>query len=219
MQCQEGEDKKFPVKKSGARRGREPVLEDEHSAHLTNHFEGDPLTTSDASMESLYDRFTDLKVPKTTLYTHITEVCCFSFKKVRKITDKRNDPEFSIRSVFIDEAAFNLQMISSIVWPKQGIPATISVPSRRGMFLTIFSTFSSQVIVGLCNWLLKVSREKKRKTKSGEGRNVGSAHEGTKAGHCCMFIDKVMDELEKPNMKGYDIVMDNASIHHTNKLE
>lgn len=113
----------------GKRRGWKPILKEEHSEFLIDYIEEHPLAVVDETMEALCSRFEDLKISKTALQDHIVNECALSFKRVKKLLEKRNseeilrkrkqwvadlngtDVDFFTNCVFIDEASFQTHMI------------------------------------------------------------------------------------------------------------
>jgi hypothetical protein len=123
--------------------------------------------------------------------------------------------------VFIDEAAFRINMKRTVAWSKVGTRAEVVVPKIRAKTTTVLGAISA---VGVIN--IKVRRprasvqSKKRKTRGGMPASRDQGRSGTVAGHYFNCVGNTMDVLDKhEQFKGHCIVMDNAPIHKNSDIE
>ncbi|KAG1474273.1 hypothetical protein G6F56_000452 [Rhizopus delemar] len=166
-------------------------------------------------MDNLTSKFEDLSISKTALYNFVTEKCRISLKKAHFHSVERNSPEkiqerhdwvlkwnetdldFTSNCIFIDEAAFHINMKRSIAWSKKGTRAVVVVPKTRAKTTTILGAISPYGVVNI-----KVRRprvlipSKKRKT-AGSVQAAGNAKGGTVIGHYFNFIASTLDILDK----------------------
>lgn len=124
--------------------------------------------------------------------------------------------DFHTNCVFIDEAGFHLHMMRGRAWSRKGKSAKVTVPMQKGISLTILGAISHKGIIDISLRLPTVTVSKKRKV---DVKSVDSGNGGTKRDHFLVFISNVMDVLDKNDMKGYFLVMNNASIHHGARIE
>ncbi|KAG1356830.1 hypothetical protein G6F63_000219 [Rhizopus arrhizus] len=126
------------------------------------------------------------------------------------LADKEMD--FENNCVFLDEAGFNLHMTRTRGWSKKGAPAKTTVPASKGTTITILSAISSASVIDISlRKPIMVSGAKKRKV---DGKVVTTtAKVGTRAEHYLSYLSNVMDILDRNNMRGFYLVMDNAPIH------
>ena len=117
--------------------------------------------------------------------------------------------------VFKDEAGFNFHMQRTFSRSKCGTPAKAVVSNNRGVNVTILGAIVRE---GLVNLSLRspqaIVGSKKRKLDGREERIV--ANIGIRTQHFLNFLDLVMDALDKNNLYGKTLIMDNARIHHAN---
>lgn len=219
-------------KGSGRPVGRPPTLREEHEQFLKELIDGKPSLVLEEMMDNLTNKFEDLSISKTALYNFVTERCRISLKKAHFHSVERNSPEkiqerhdwvlkwnetdldFTSNCIFIDEAAFHINMKRSVAWSKKGTRAVVVVPKTRAKTTTILGAISPYGVVNI-----KVRRprvlipSKKRKT-AGSVQAAGNAKGGTVTGHYFNFIASTLDILDKhEQFKGNYIVMDNAPIH------
>ncbi|KAF9339298.1 hypothetical protein BGX26_009380 [Mortierella sp. AD094] len=109
----------------------------EHTHFLEDFLDRYPLSTLREAHRALRDTFPDLGVSLSTVYSHVKDVCEYTLKRIRKISDRRNDADildqreafaertqgeileqFRSKTVFIDEAGFNLHLIREYGWSK-----------------------------------------------------------------------------------------------------
>lgn len=106
------------------KRGRKPLLTDEHKEFLNDLVVEDVTVTLDSLSRKLRDAFDDVKVSNSTIYNFATRVCNFSFKnnsnsvargKLVEVKEKRyewankhKNLDFNKNCAFIDETSFNV---------------------------------------------------------------------------------------------------------------
>ncbi|KAG1139787.1 hypothetical protein G6F37_009497 [Rhizopus arrhizus] len=227
------------IEKGGARGavkvGRPAVLNDIHKNYLTNLVGVKSSIVLDEMMKSL-TKFTDLKISKNSLHEFVTEKCRISLKRAHFHSIERNNPQkieeryqwvkqwektdldFESNCVFIDEAAFHINLKRSMAWPKKGERAVVVTPKIRAKITTIIGAISPYGVVNIKVKSSKVAGpSKKRKAESGSSVVVGKGKCGTATGHYFNFIAMTLDVIYKHELfKGHYLVMDNVPIHkHT----
>src|ERR1700730_1687124 len=123
------------------------------------------------------------------------------------------DLDFTLNCVFIDEAGFNLRTQRNYGRSRKGTPARGTIPTSKGVTITILGAISQAGVIDIS--LRKpqaVSVSKKRKANDTTA-TVISGRVGTRTEHFLTYISNVMDVLDRNDMKGHYIVMDNAPIH------
>lgn len=222
----------LPVRSQTAkRRGPKNKLTEEHSQFLIDYIDENPLAVLEETMDALCARFEGLKISKASLHRHMVSECSLSFKRARKLVDKRNaleirqarkewvehwmntDLDFFTNCVFIDEAGFHTHMIRNMAWSRKGEPANVTVPTQRGNSITIVGAIHARGVVNMT--LRKPKASKKRKLPGSTVRKTT----GTNADHYQEFVKSVIDILDKAGLKGMYLVMDNASIHRSKGLQ
>ncbi|KAI8594270.1 hypothetical protein EDD21DRAFT_393848 [Dissophora ornata] len=132
------EQRRIPTRSLHKKRGPKPILGPEHTEFIIKHLEQAPRLYVVEVWEALCKEFDGLKISKSAVRDHIVGECRFSFKRVRNLVDRRNHPdvleerkiwatewkfreeEFMYRTVFVDEAGFNLQMNRRYGWSRKG---------------------------------------------------------------------------------------------------
>jgi hypothetical protein len=120
---------------------------------------------------------------------------------------------FGKNCVFIDEAEFNLHTQRNYGRSRKGTPANGTVPTAKGITITIFGAISQAGVIDIS--LKKphaVFVSKKRKANDTTGKAI-NGRIGTRTEHFLAYISNVMDVLDRNDMKGHYLVMDNAPIH------
>ncbi|KAG1489771.1 hypothetical protein G6F53_013365 [Rhizopus delemar] len=97
-------------------------------------------------------------------------------------------------------------------WSKKGKPTKAVVPASRDTSITILGAISSQGVIDISlRKPITVAGSKKRKS---DGKVIQTtARVGTRTEHYLAYLSNVMDVLDKNDMKGFYLVMDNAPIH------
>ncbi|CEP09554.1 hypothetical protein [Parasitella parasitica] len=189
---------------------RPAVMDDRHKTHLVDLIDEEPALVLDQMMDSLTPEFIDLEISKTALaYFHSDERNCLEKITARKEWVEKwmaTDMDYMSNCVFIDEAAFHINMKRSIAWAK-----TTTILGATCAF-------------GVVN--IKVRRprvmptSKKRKTAGSSGQ-AQTQSKGTVTGHYFNFISDTMDEMDKhPEIfKDNYLIMDNAPIHTNDAIK
>ncbi|GAA5807939.1 hypothetical protein MFLAVUS_001319 [Mucor flavus] len=163
--------------------GRPAKLGPEHETFLTELVDEQPSLVLDQIMDSLTNQFTGLQISKTGLYTFVTKNCRISLKRAHFHSVERNSPEkienrfnwvskwnetdldYMSNCVFIDEAAFHINMKRSFAWSRVGTRAVDKVPKTRARTTTILGAISPHGVVNITVRRPRaLSASKKRKT-------------------------------------------------------
>ncbi|KAK4509679.1 uncharacterized protein ATC70_006981 [Mucor velutinosus] len=214
-------------------------MDDRHKTHLVDLIDEEPALVLDQMMDSLTAEFIDLEISKTALYNFVNKECKISLKRahfhsverncLEKITARKEwvekwmatDMDYMSNCVFIDEAAFHINMKRSIAWSKVGTRAVVKIPKTRAKTTTILGATCAFGVVNI-----KVRRprvmptSKKRKTVGSSGQ-AQTQSKGTVTGHYFNFISDTMDEMDKhPEIfKDNYLIMDNAPIHTNDDIK
>ncbi|CAO0801114.1 unnamed protein product [Mucor circinelloides] len=108
--------------------GRPALMDDHHKTHLVDLIDEEPSLVLEQMMDSLTASFIDLEISKTAPYNFVTKECKISLKRAhfhsvdRKSPGKikarkewveewmNTDMDYMSNCVFIDEAAFHINM-------------------------------------------------------------------------------------------------------------
>ncbi|KAI5953758.1 hypothetical protein KGF57_003967 [Candida theae] len=118
------------IHKETKKRGRKPLLIQEHKFFLKDLVLSDPTVTVDFLLDRLRSTFEGVKASVSTIYNFLTKVCKFSLKRLSKWAMRRDSPELKQQRlewalenkgkidlekncVFIDEAGFNISATPS----------------------------------------------------------------------------------------------------------
>ena len=226
------EERRLPVsgKKPGA--GRKAKLTECHSQFLIGYVDEHPAAILSDMRRALCEAFADLSISISALHRHLVQKCKVTLKKLEKIPAARNServlklrrerieeweaiPElaFGKNCVFIDEAGFNLHTQRNYGRSRKGTPANGTVPTAKDITITMFGAISQAGVIDIS--LKKphaVSVSKKRKANDTTGKAI-NGRIGTRTEHFLAYISNVMDALDRNDMKGHYLVMDNAPIH------
>lgn len=123
--------------------------------------------------------------------------------------------------IFIDEAAFHINMKRTIIWSKIGSRAEVVIPKTRAKATTILGAISPYGVINVkVRKPRAVNQNKKRKAGGGKAVINTQSRGGTVTGHYFNFICDIMDALDKhEEFKNCHIVMDNAPIHKNADIE
>jgi transposase len=128
-----------------------------------------------------------------------------------------DEMDFERNCVFLDEAGFNLHITRNRGWSVKGTSAKIEVPTARGTSITILGAISSQGIIDVS--LRKPTTVSGSKKRRADGKVIETtARVGTRTEHFLFYLNNLMDVLDRNNLRGLYIVMDNAPIHKPNKV-
>lgn len=128
----------------------------------------------------------------------------------------KTDMDYISNCVFIDEAAFHINLKRSFSWSRKGKRAVVTVPKTKARTTTILGAISPYGVVNISVRLpRKLLQSQKRKTLGGS-KNIKS---GTVTGHYFNFVSSILDVMDKhEEFKGHYLIMDNAPIHLHNDI-
>lgn len=218
------------------KRGRKPLLTDEHKEFLQNLIKEDATVTLEVMLESLKKAFKDVRAKATTIYTFVTKVCKFSLKRIAKWASRRSLEElkqqrlewaeeykdkldFNKNCIFIDEAGFNISMRREYGWSAVGEKAILTVPVTRGLNVSFIGAISAKGCIELKLRTPVTSPNKKRKLDS-DGSSP-EASRGTTANHFYSFVKSIIHQIESnDDLKDMKyLILDNAAIHKRRDLQ
>ena len=221
------------------KRGRKPLLSEDHKNYLKELVLSDPTVTVDFLLNKLRSTFEGVKASESTIYNFLIKVCKFSLKRLSKWSMRRDLPELKQQRfewalenkdkidlekncVFIDEAGFNISMRREYGWSKVGEKAVLKVPVTRGLNVSFLGAISPKGCIDLKVRLpVENAPNKKRKVNSNTTISEKKSRVGTTADHFYSFVKSVLREIETnqalKEMKY--LVLDNAAIHKRRDLE
>ncbi|KAG1137149.1 hypothetical protein G6F37_011656 [Rhizopus arrhizus] len=131
------------------------------------------------------------------------------------------DMDYLSSYIFIDEAAFHINMIKTVAWSKISSRAEVVIPKTRPKTTTILGAISPY---GAINVKVRkpraVNQIKKRKAEGGKAVINTQSRGGTVTGHYFNFICDTIDVLDKhEELKDCCIVMNNTPIHKNADIE
>jgi transposase len=212
------------------------ILGEAHLLELIPLIDLNSTITLKEMLAALVKKFPDLEVSQSSFYRFATEMCSLSIKKLEPVTEYRTlpttiekrkavveswleDPEmdFEKNCVFVDESGFNFHMNRSRGWSKSGNPSKTSVPKVRGNNISLIGAICNKGLVNVS--LRKPSTMVSRKRRA-DGTMVNvSERVGTRTEHFLNYLKTLLNVLDASNLKGYYILMDNASIHTSNEVK
>lgn len=149
------------------RRGRKAILNEDHKKHLEETFGENPSATVDQAIDSLTSQFEGLKVGKKTVHNFMVNECALSFKKAYFYPAERNsnekiqqrfewvtnwsktDLDYQSNCIFIDEAAFHVNLKRTMAWSKKGERAIVETPVTRAQTTTILGAISPLGVINV----------------------------------------------------------------------
>ncbi|OAD75980.1 hypothetical protein PHYBLDRAFT_165954 [Phycomyces blakesleeanus NRRL 1555(-)] len=183
-------------------------------------FENKPYATLEQARIAVLEEFSGLQITKSAIQKHLVKKCALTIKKLEKLPEKRDDTntiemrrdrilewqqlaDFNYLSncVFIDEADFNMHIKRTFGRSVSGTPAKTTVPTQRGVSITILGAMCERGIVSLS--LKKptaVATKKKRKLDIYTNVEM-NGQIGTRTQHYLDFLSHTMDLYTK-NLKG-----------------
>ncbi|KAK4517023.1 uncharacterized protein ATC70_000351 [Mucor velutinosus] len=229
-------DENLPHKKESSKVGRPAKLREEHRMALISIVDEKPDSVLEEMMEQLNAQFVGLDIHQSALHTFLYEKCHFSLKRAHFHSVERNSPEkieerynwvkqwqetdmdFTSNCVFIDEAAFHINMKRNYAWSGKGKRTVVNVPKTRVKTTTIIGAISSFGIVNVKVKLPKVTApSKKRKATCGP---VQADKGETVTGHYFNFVASTLDVMDKyEQFKDHYLIMDNATIHKNKDIQ
>lgn len=218
------------------KRGRKPLLTDEHKEFLQKLIKEDATVTLDFMLESLKTAFVNVRAKATTIYNFVTKVCKFSLKRISKWALRRSLEElkqqrlewaeeykgkldFNENCIFIDEAGFNISMRREYGWSAVGEKAVLTVPVTRGLNVSFIGAISAKGCIELKVRAPVAPSNKKRKLDS--ETNAEKVSRGTTANHFYGFVKSVIQQIENnKELQGMRyLILDNAAIHKRRDLQ
>ncbi|OAD78072.1 hypothetical protein PHYBLDRAFT_164949 [Phycomyces blakesleeanus NRRL 1555(-)] len=161
---------------------------------------------------AVMEEFSGLQITKSAIQKHLVKKCALTMKKLEKLPEKRNDTNtiemrrdrilewqqladfnYLLNCVFIDEAGFNMHIKRTFGRSVSGTPAKTTVPTQRGVSITILGAMCERGIVSLS--LKKptaVATKKKRKLDIYTNVEV-NGRIGTRTQHYLDFLSHTMD--------------------------
>ncbi|OAD70557.1 hypothetical protein PHYBLDRAFT_162150 [Phycomyces blakesleeanus NRRL 1555(-)] len=190
-----------------------------HSAFFLKFFENKPDATLEQARIAVMEEFSGLQITKSAIQKHLVKKCALTMKKLEKLPEKRDDAntiemrrdrilewqqlaDFNYLSncVFIDEAGFNMHIKRTFGRSVSGTPAKTTVPTQRGVSITILGAMCERGIVSLS--LKKptaVATKKKRKLDIYTNVEV-NGRIGTRTQHYLDFLSHTMDRAKALSM-------------------
>ena len=227
----------MPIRCSKPAARHKGKLTEEHSRFLVEYIDEHPAAVLSDIKHHLCEAFPGLTISISALHRHLVQNCKVTLKKLEKLTAARNSDrvvalrkekveewkatpslDFCKNCVFIDEAGFNLHTQRNHGRSRRGTPAKGTIPTAKGVTITILGAISDAGVIDIS--LRKpqaVSTSKKRKV-DGKAVDAVNGRIGTRTEQFLAYVSNVMDVLDKNNMQGYYLVMDNAPIHTPAKV-
>jgi transposase len=137
-----------------------------------------------------------------------------------RIEEWEANPELDYRKncVFINEAGFNLHTQRSYGRSRKGTPAKGIVPTAKGITITILGAISQAGVIDISLKKPQATSISKKRRANDTTAMVVNGRVRTRTEHFLTYISNVMDVLDRNNMKGHYLVMDNAPIHTSVKI-
>jgi molybdenum-dependent DNA-binding transcriptional regulator ModE len=220
------------------RRGpkKSDTLSEVHLLHLIPLIDEFSAITLAEMKHSLMSKFPDLKVSDSSFYRFVRDKCSLSIKKLESVTEYRTlastierrkavvqswledpDMDFEKNCVFVDESGFNFHISRSRGWSKKGNTSKTNVPKARGNNISMIGAICNKGVINLS--LRKPSTLSSKKRKA-DGTTIDvSTRVGTRTEHFLNYLENLLNILDACNLKGYYILMDNASIHTSNEVK
>jgi transposase len=210
-------------------------LTEEHSKFLVDYVKKNTTAVLDGLKLKLCEKFEGLKISISAIHKHLVHKHNITLKKFEKIPAARNsdrvialrkaiieqyksdtDMDFSKNCIFIDAVGFNLHTQRNHCRSLKGTPAKSTVPTGKGVTFTILGAISQ---AGIINIGVK-KPELASKKRNADGKEVKiNGKVGTRTEHFLVYLTNVMNTLDKNNIKGQYIVMNNAPIHKSKVIK
>ncbi|KAL7311341.1 hypothetical protein PS15m_009115 [Mucor circinelloides] len=202
-------------------------LQEEHKHFLINLFDEQPQATRQDAVDALTAAFEGFSLKETLVGTYIKNECNLTVKQITCRPAARNSPDTLPRRkdncVFVDAFADDINVRPSTTRPAKDTPAIVTAPSTRAMSHTILGEISAMGVVNIEIRLpnLKPKRirvDGSRKRKQPQPKKTASR--GVVTSHYMLFLQNTMNFMDQfSKMKGFYIVMDNASIHTADDID
>lgn len=143
----------------------EGKLAEDTKSFVTEYNKEHPSATMDQLMKELTENFENLKLSKATLHRYMAGLWELSFKKAKLEPIERNSPakiqarvdwveewhntemDYMTNCVFIDEAAFHVNLRRTQAWSSIGSNANVKVLTARANTLTILGAISTRGVI------------------------------------------------------------------------
>ncbi|CEP19829.1 hypothetical protein [Parasitella parasitica] len=214
------------------------TLQKVHELFIRSLIDDHGTHTLEYMRETLMKNFPEVDISPTAFYKFVRQNCALSIKKVQLISADRNsddaklkrreavsswladkEMDFESNCVFLDEAGFNLHISRTRGWSRKGTPCKVLVPKSKGKNITILGAISSAGIIDISLRVPEVlgSTSKKR---IADGKVIKTtAKVGTRTEHFLNYLHNTLKVLEKNNLRGQYIIMDNAPIHKNQSVK
>ncbi|KAG1446454.1 hypothetical protein G6F56_009566 [Rhizopus delemar] len=197
------------AKGSGRLVGRPPTLTDEHKDFMIEWAdENIGSVTLNDMLEVLTDRFGKLDI--TSTFTIRGEEQRYQW--VKRWAEA--DMGFTSNCLFIDEAAFHINLRRYYPWSKEGDRAIVKVPKTRAKTTTILDAISPFGVVNISVRRPRALALLKKRKAAGRSISKASSNSGTVTGHyfnLSVVFWMLWDRHEK--FKHHYLIMNNAPIH------
>ncbi|KAG2208189.1 hypothetical protein INT45_001260, partial [Circinella minor] len=241
------EEKRLPgTKKASRLGGNNRKLEPRHTDFLCRYYNNNTAAVLWEARDALISTFPDIKsITLSGLHKHLVQHASLTLKKLDPIVAPRTsestlnqrrekilqwlddkEMDWFNNCVFIDEAGFNMHIRRNFGRSKRGLPAKVVLPANKDISISILGAICEKGVIYLTLRKPKAVQKKsasakKRKRDDGKPAEVPevNARVGTRSEHFKEFISNAMDTLDKHNMQGHYLVLDNASIHKTDDVQ
>ena len=226
------EERRLPTRRGNSRVAHTSKLTEVHSQFLIDYIDKNPTSVLADIRQKLCDAFQGLSISISALHRHLVQKCKVTLKKLEKLPAARNTDrviklrkekveewetmqhlDFTKNCVFIDEAGFNMHTQRNYGRSPKGTPAKGTVPTGKGVNVTILGAISEAGVIDISLKKPQAGSTSKKRKVNGKAVNVVNGRIGTRTEHYLAYLSNVMDVLDKNNMKGHYLVVDNAPIH------
>ncbi|KAG1436418.1 hypothetical protein G6F56_013564 [Rhizopus delemar] len=122
--------------------------------------------------------------------------------------------DFTSNCVFIDEAAFHINLRRNYSWSKEGDRAIVKVPKTRAKTTTILGAISPFGVVNISVRRPRALAPLKKRKAAGGSTSKASSKSGTVTGHYFNFMSGVLDVMDRhEEFKHHYLIINNAPIH------
>src|ERR1700730_9388499 len=128
------------------------------------------------------------------------------------------DLDFARNCVFIDESGFNLHIQRNFGRSLKGTPARSTVPTGRGVTVSILGAIAEAGVIDISLKKPQAATVVKKRKGNGKVVRVVKGRIVTRTEHYLAYLSNVMNVLDRNDVKGHYLVMDNAPIHTPAKV-
>ncbi|KAI9253617.1 hypothetical protein BY458DRAFT_462534, partial [Sporodiniella umbellata] len=118
-------------------------LDEKHKIHLLNIYDSNPQARVVDAVCSLTEKFESSILKESSVRSFLKTECNLSFKK---ITPKQR---ITLKTVFVDESAFDINMRPPGGWSIKGTPALVITPTTRAVSRTVLGAISAKYVVSM----------------------------------------------------------------------